>query len=97
MATKFAMELLIKSFIIYVISTLSLIILISFLPQRVHVSELLRHFSQIYPTHSRTVYNPIGMILFFLYEEVSYMLPAKYQPNRPGGFGEEGIWMIFTI
>ena len=25
------------------------------------------------------------------------MLPAKYQPNRPGGSGEEGIWMIFTI
>ena len=25
------------------------------------------------------------------------MLPAKYQPNPPGGSGEEVIWMVFTI
>ena len=25
------------------------------------------------------------------------MLPAKYQPNLPGGSGEEVIWMFFTI
>ena len=24
------------------------------------------------------------------------MLPAKYQPNRPVGSGEEVIWMVFT-
>ena len=37
------------------------------------------------------------MILAILYSEVSHMLPAKYQPNPPGGFGEEVIWMVFTI
>ena len=25
------------------------------------------------------------------------MLPAKYQPNRPGGSGEEDFLMVFTI
>ena len=25
------------------------------------------------------------------------MLPAKYQPNMPGGSGEEVIWMVFDI
>ena len=25
------------------------------------------------------------------------MLPAKYQPNLPGGSGEEVIRMVFTI
>ena len=25
------------------------------------------------------------------------MLPAKYQPNQPGGSGEEVIRMVFTI
>ena len=32
----------------------------SFLAQRVHVSEILRHFSQFYPTHSRLVYDRPG-------------------------------------
>ena len=64
---------------------------ISFLAQRVHVSEILRHFSQLYPTHSRLVYDPTGTILAILYREVSHMLPAKYQPNRPGGSGVEVI------
>ena len=84
---------------IYVIRTLSLIFQwkISFLAQRVHVSEILRHFSQLYPTHSKLVYDPTGTILAILYSEVSHMLPAKYQPNRPGGSGVEVIWMIFTI
>ena len=56
-----------KNFI-HVIRTLSLIFLwkISFLAQRVHVSEFLRHFPQFYPTHSRLVYNPTGMILAIL-------------------------------
>ena len=62
---------------------------ISFLAQRVHVSEILRHFSQLYPTHSRLVYDPTKMILAILYREVPHMLPAKYQPNLPGGSGEE--------
>ena len=87
-----------KNFI-YVIRTLSLIFLwkISFLAQRVHVSEILRHFSQFYPTNSRLVYNPTGTILAMLSREVPHMLPAKYQPNRPGGSGEEDLWMVFTI
>ena len=39
---------------------------INFLAQKVHVSEILRHFSQLYPTHSRLVYNPTGIILAIL-------------------------------
>ena len=87
-----------KNFI-YVIRTLSLILLwkISFLAQRVHVSEILRHFSQFYPTHSRLVYDPTGMILAVLYGDVPHMLHAKYQPNPPGGSGEEDFWRVFTI
>ena len=83
----------------YVIRTLSLIFLwkVSFLAQRVHVSEILRHFSPLYPIHSRLVYDPTGTILVMLYSEVSHMLPAKYQPNRPVGSGVEVIWMVFTI
>ena len=81
-----------KNFI-YVNRTLSLIFLlkISFLVQRVHVSEILRHFSQLYPTHSRLVYDPTGTIFVILYSEVSHMLPAKYQPNWPNGSGKEVI------
>ena len=70
---------------------------ISFLAQRVQVSEILRHFFQLYSTQSRLVYNPTETILAILYSEVPHMLPAKYQPNRLGGSGEEVIWMIFTI
>ena len=75
----------------YVIRTLSLIFLckISFLAQKVHVSEILRYFSQFYPTHSRLVYNPTEKILAILYREVPHMLPAKYQPNPLCGSGEE--------
>ena len=62
---------------------------ISFLAQKVHVSEI--HFSQLYPTQSRLVYDPTGTILTILYSEVPHMLPAKYQPNPPGGSGEEVI------
>ena len=87
-----------KNFI-YVIRTLSLIFLwkISFLAQRAHVSEILRHFSQFYPTHSRLVYDLTGTILAILYGEVPHMLPAKYQPNPPGGSKEEDLWKVFTI
>ena len=86
-------------YFIYVIRALSLIFLwkISFLAQRVHVSEILRHFSQLYPTHSELVYDPTGTILAILYREVPHMLPAKYQPNPPSGSGEEEFWMVFTI
>ena len=49
---------------------------------KVHVSEVLRHFSQLYPTHSRFVYDPTGMILAISYREMTHMLPAKYQPNH---------------
>ena len=60
-----------------------------FLAQRIHVCEILRHFSQFYPTHSRLVYDPTGTILAILYGEVPHMLPAKYQPNPHGGSGGE--------
>ena len=52
----------------YVIRTLFLIFLwkISFLALWVHVSEILHHFSQLYPTHSRLVYDPTGTILAIL-------------------------------
>ena len=87
-----------KNFI-YVIRTLSLIFLwkISFLAQRVHVSEILRHLSQCYPTHSRLVYDTTWTILAILYRKVPHMLPAKYQPNPPGGSGVEDSWRVFTI
>ena len=63
---------------IYVIRTLFLTFLrkISFLAQRVHLSEILHHFSQIYPTHSKLVYDPTGTILAILYSEVPHMRPA---------------------
>ena len=78
---------------IYVIRTLSLIFLwkISFLAQKVHVLEILCHFSQLFPTHLRLVYNPTETILAILYSQVPNMLPAKYQPNRPGSSGKEVI------
>ena len=77
----------------HVIRTLSLIFLgkISFLAQKVHVSETLRHFSQLYPTQSRLVYDATGTILAISYSQVPHMLPAKYQQNAPGGFEEEVI------
>ena len=48
-------------------------------------------FFQFYPTHSRSVYDPTGIILYFLYSKVSYMLHAKYQPNWHSGSGEEDV------
>ena len=47
----------------------------------------MRHSSQFYPTHSRLVYDLTGTILAILYREMPHMLPAKYQPNPPGGSG----------
>ena len=61
----------------------------SFLALRVLVSEILRHFSQLYPTHSRLVYDLTRMILAILYSEVPHMLPAKYQPYWHSGSGVE--------
>ena len=78
----------------YVIRTLSLIFLskFSFLAQRVHVWEILRYFFfQLYPTHSRSVYDPTGMILAILYSKVPHMLHAKYQPNWQSGSEEEVV------
>ena len=63
----------------------------SSLSQRVHVSEIYVIFSQSYPTCSRSFYDPTAMILATLYKNVPYMLPAKYQPNRPGGSREEVV------
>ena len=51
----------------------------------------LASFPKLYPTHSRSVYDPTGTILAILYREVPHKLPAKYQPNMPGGSGEEVI------
>ena len=49
-------------------------------------------FSQFFPTQSRLVYDStMIMILAILYSEVPHILPAKYQPNPPGGSGEEVI------
>ena len=48
-------------------------------------------FLYFYPTHTRLVYDPTGTILVILYSEMSYMLPAKYQPNQPVGSGVEVI------
>ena len=64
---------------------------ISFLDQRVHVSEILRFFSQLYPTHSRSVYDPTGMILAILYSKVPHMLHAKYKPIWHSGSGEKVV------
>ena len=54
-------------------------------------------FSQFYPTHSRSVYDPTGMILAILYSKVPHMLHAKYQPNWHSSSGEEVIGTFFTI
>ena len=40
------------------------------------------------------VYDPTEMILAILYREVPCMVPAKYQPYRPGGSGEEDFLMF---
>ena len=48
-------------------------------------------FFQIYPTHSRSVDDPTGMIFAVLYREVPHMLHAKYQPNLLSGSGEECV------
>ena len=48
-------------------------------------------FSPLYPTHSRSVYDPTGMILAILYSKVPHMLHAKYKPIWHCGSGEEVI------
>ena len=48
-------------------------------------------FFQLYPTHSRSVYDPIEMILAILYSKVPHMLHAKYQPHWHSGSGEEVV------
>ena len=48
-------------------------------------------FSQIYPTHSRSVYDPTGMILAVLYSKVPHMHHAKYQPYLHSCSGEEVV------
>ena len=91
MATKVAMQLSKKLHICNQNIVFNIPMKISFFAQRVHVSEILRHFSQLYPTQSRLVYYPTGTILAILYSEVPQMLPAKYQSNLPGGSGKEVI------
>ena len=48
-------------------------------------------FFQIYPTHSRYVYDSTEMILAILYGEVLHTLHASYQPNWHSGYGEEVV------
>ena len=48
-------------------------------------------FFQLYPTHSRSVYDPTGIILAILYSKVPHMLHAKYQPNWQSGSEEEVV------
>ena len=48
-------------------------------------------FFQLYPTYSRSVYDPTGKILAILYSKVPHMLHAKYQPNWHSGSGEEVV------
>ena len=48
-------------------------------------------FFQFHPTHSRSVYDPTGIILAILYSKVPHMLHAKYQPNWHSGSGEEVV------
>ena len=48
-------------------------------------------FFQLYPTHSRSVYDPTEMILAILYSKVPHMLHANYQPNWHSGSGEEVV------
>ena len=81
----------------YLVHCFSNPIKISFLDERVHVSEILRHFYQIYPTHLRSVYNLTEIILAISYRDVPHTLPAKYQPNWPCGSGEEVVRMVFTV
>ena len=64
---------------------------VSYLSHRVHVSEILHHFSKFNLSQLRSVYDPTGIILAILYGEVPHMLHAKYQPNQPGVSGEEVI------
>ena len=59
--------------------------------QRVHVSEILRYFFQLNPTHSRSVYDPTGIILAILFSKVPHMLHAKYQANWHSSSGEEVV------
>ena len=89
MAIKVAMQLSEKLHICNQNIVFNIPIKISSLAQRVHVSDILRHFSQFYPTHSRLVYHPTGTIFAILYREMPHMLPAKYQPNPPGGSREK--------
>ena len=91
MATKVAMQFSYKLHICNQNIVFNIPMKISFLAQRVHVSEILRHFSQYYPNHSRLVYDPTGMILAILYSKVPHMLHAKYQPNWQSSSGEEVV------
>ena len=44
-----------------------------------------------------SVYNPSGIFFAILYREVPHMLPAKYQPYRPGGFLEKKSFEMFLL
>ena len=51
----------------------------------------IRNFASFFPIlpHPLEAYDPTGTILAILYGEVPHMLPAKYQPDPPGGSAEE--------
>ena len=45
----------------------------------------------INPTHLRSVYHLTEISLAILNRDVSHMLLAKYQPNKPTDSGEESV------
>ena len=58
-------------------------------------TEILRHFSHFYPTHTRSVYDSTGMILAVLYWEVPHMLHANISP-RPSGSGDQPAHVSYS-
>ena len=69
---------------------------ISFLAQRPMYPKFYVIFSQIYPTHSRSINESTETILAILYREVPDMLPAKYQTNWPSDSGKKSIEWVLT-
>ena len=48
-------------------------------------------YFQFFPTHSRSVYDPTGMILALLYSKVPHMQNTKYHANWHRSSGEEVV------
>ena len=52
-------------------------------------------FFQLYPTHSKSVYDPTGMILAILSSKAPHMLHAKYQDNWQSSSGGRSRLNVF--